>query len=296
VNFHHHILSSGYYPIKIIKSLGRSLGLFSQDSLRVLLYHDIAPSDIALFESQLRWLSKSWNFISVDKFSAMALGDEPIRGRNLLLTFDDGFASNRVVAEKVLNPMGIKALFFVVSDFMSLYNHNEALDFISRNIQPGSLTKDLPNYWKNMTWADLEALLEQGHSIGSHTKTHARLSHVIGKDNLEKEIISSADTIEARLGIDVDHFSYTFGNLHSFNDAAMAVAKKRFRFIYSGLRGDNVNNLYPFVVQRDSAATQDSRSNYSIFTNRLLGSFLEGAADIKYEKDNELLNSWISDA
>ena len=293
MHFHHRVLSFGYYPTKIIKSLGKPLGLASRDSLRVLLYHDIAPSDMTLFDSQLRWLSKSWNFISVDKFSAMVLGDEPIQGRNLLLTFDDGFASNRVVAEKVLNPIGIKALFFVVSDFMSLYDHDEARDFISQNIQPGSLPKDLPDDWKNMTWTDLEALLEQGHSVGAHTKTHARLSHVTGKENLEKEIILSADTIETRLGIDVEHFAYTFGDLSSFNDAALAVAKKRFRFIYSGLRGDNINNSYPFVVQRDSAATQDSRSNYSIFPNNLLGSLLEGLADIKYEKDIELLNSWL---
>lgn len=56
----------------------------------------------------------------------MLAGDETINGRNLLLSFDDGFASNRDVAEKILNPLDIKALFFVVSDFVNLKDCREA--------------------------------------------------------------------------------------------------------------------------------------------------------------------------
>ena len=289
---HHRILSCGYYPTKIIKSLGRPFGLSSQDSLRVLLYHDIPPSDQARFAEQLRWLSKSWNFISVENFSAMILGDEPIKGRNLLLTFDDGFASNRVVAEEVLNPMGIQALFFVVSDFMSLQNQEDAIDFISKNIQPGSQAKDLPKTWNNMTWTDLEALLEQGHTIGAHTKTHARLSNINIEKKLDEEIISCVDILESKLGVSIEHFAYTFGDLASFSEEALLIAKRRFRFIYSGLRGDNALYSSPYALQRDSAATQDLRSNYSVFSNSLLGSFLEGAADFKYKNDNSLMRSW----
>jgi peptidoglycan/xylan/chitin deacetylase (PgdA/CDA1 family) len=289
---HHRILSCGYYPTKIIKSLGRPFGLSSQDNLRVLLYHDIPASDQARFAEQLRWLSKSWDFISVEKFSAMILGDEPIKGRNLLLTFDDGFASHRVVAEEVLNPMGIQALFFVVSDFVSLQNREDARNFISKNIQPGTPAKDLPETWANMNWTDLETLLEQGHTIGAHTKTHARLSNInIGK-NLEEEIISCADILESNLGVSIEHFAYTFGDLASFSEEALLIAKRRFRFIYSGLRGDNSPSIFPYAIQRDSAATQDSRSNYSVFSNSLLGSFLEGAADFKYKRDWSTINIW----
>ncbi len=293
MSLHHRILSCGYYPLKVIKSLGQPFGLSSQDSLRVLLYHDIPPSDQTRFASQLHWLSKSWGFVTAEKFSAMVLGDEPIKGRNLLLTFDDGFASNRVVAEEVLNPMGIKALFFVVSDFMSLQNREDTRNFISKNIQPGSQAKDLPETWGNMSWTDLEALLEQGHTIGAHTKTHARLSNINIEKNLEEEIVSCADILESNLGVTIDHFAYTFGDLASFSEEALIIAKRRFRFIYSGLRGDNCQSTVPYVLQRDSAATQDSRSNYSVFSNSLLGSFLEGAADFKYANDNSLIQSWV---
>jgi len=292
MSLHHSLISYSYYPTKIIKTLVQPFGLSSQDNLRVLLYHDVPASNQLRFSAQLRWLSKSWNFISVERFSAMILGDEPIRGRNLLLTFDDGFASNRVVAEEILNPMGIQALFFVVSDFMSIQNQEDAINFISKNIQPGSQAKNLPETWNNMTWVDLEALLEQGHTIGAHTKTHARLSNINVGENLEEEIISSADIIETKLGVSIEHFAYTFGDLASFSEEALLVAKRRFRFIYSGLRGDNALYSSPYALQRDSAATQDIRSNYSVFSNSLLGSFLEGTADFKYANDNSLMKSW----
>ena len=55
----------------------------------------------------------------------MISGSEPIQGNNLLITFDDGLISNRIVAEKVLNPLGINAIFFVVTDFIDINNNIE---------------------------------------------------------------------------------------------------------------------------------------------------------------------------
>ena len=104
MSLHHHLLAGAYYPLKLARALGRPLGLASPHRLRVLFYHDIAPHDQPHFAAQLRWLARSWNLVSPKQFAAMVSGEEPIRGRNLLLTFDDGFASNRVVAEEVLNP------------------------------------------------------------------------------------------------------------------------------------------------------------------------------------------------
>ena len=112
---HHRLLAAAYYPLKGTKIIGRPLGLASRDRLRVLVYHDVAPHELARFTDQLLWLRRSWNFVSPDRFARMVSGAERMRGRNLLLAFDDGFTSNRVVAEEVLNPIGIRALFFVVS-------------------------------------------------------------------------------------------------------------------------------------------------------------------------------------
>jgi peptidoglycan/xylan/chitin deacetylase (PgdA/CDA1 family) len=271
---------------KLVNAIGRSMGLASAHHLRVLLYHDIAPGDRSHFATQLQWLAQSWRFVSAEQFAAMVSGNEPILGKNLLLTFDDGFASNRVVAENVLNPMGIRALFFVVSDFVGLTDRTDARQFIARHIHPESCVDELPAHLHNMGWSDLEALLEQGHSVGGHTHTHARLSDVHGELNLEREIIGSADMIAHRLGITVEHFAFTFGNLGSFSEEALAAAVRRYRFIYSGLRGDNAKGASRYALRRDSMTAQDSTA--------LLGAFLEGAADVFYARSRARLEKWAS--
>jgi peptidoglycan/xylan/chitin deacetylase (PgdA/CDA1 family) len=292
MSFHHRILASAYYPIKLAKAVARPLGLARTNQLRSLLYHDIAPLDHDDFAAQLQWLKRSWNFVSVEHFAAMASGQEPVRGRNLLLTFDDGFTSNRTVAEAVLNPMGIRALFFVVSELVGIEDREAARRLIAERIYPGTIAEDLPAHWANMRWSDLEALLDQGHSIGCHTASHARLSAINSTAGLEREIIASADLLEQRLGVPIEHFSYTFGDLGSFSEAALDVARRRYRFIHSGLRGDNAERISPFALRRDSAEFQDSRSNYTIFSNRLLGACLEGAADAHYSKSCATLDAW----
>jgi len=276
------VLKRLYFPLKIINNIIEFFGIKSKDSLRVLTYHDIAPYDYDSFEKQLRWLSRSWKFITPEQFSAMVSGNKKIKGRNLLITFDDGFLSNRIVAEKILNPMKIKAIFFCVSDFIDISKEDEVVKFMKDKIYLTKSSKKLPTNWKNMKWDDLSALLDQGHTIGAHTKSHARLSTLLDKEKLEREIIYSADVIEKKLGIEIDHFAYPFGGINSINQQAIDIALTRFKYIFSGIRG--VNSAGNYGIYRDACANQDSKLNYYVFSNNLIGSFLEGVADPYYYK------------
>ena len=285
MGFKHKVLAVSYPAMLCTRGLAKLTGLDLRPRLRVLLYHDIAPDEIEKFSHQLLWLSKRWNFVSPEQFESMVRGDELLQGDNLLLTFDDGFASNRIVAEKILNPMGIHALFFVVPDFVEIDEPELAQQFISKNIIPGLSTERILSHWNNLNWTDLEMLLEQGHSIGCHTQTHARLSSVLSQADLKDEIINSADILERHLGIRIDHFAYTFGDLASFSLEALKIASQRFRFIYSGLRGNNATGISPLAIRRDAIKANDSVN--------LLGSFLEGSADPQYRSQTQILDSWI---
>ena len=97
----------------------------------------------------------------------------------------------------------------------------------------------MPKHWKNMDWNDLESLLDNHHTIGSHTATHAKLSAILSNEKLKYEIIDSADIIESKLGSKIDHFAFTFGNSESMSHEAIKLAKKRFKYI-------------PFKVSKDS--------------------------------------------
>jgi peptidoglycan/xylan/chitin deacetylase (PgdA/CDA1 family) len=282
---HHHLLEGIYYPLSAVKTVGRSLGLASRNSLRVLIYHDICPSEQPRFVSQLLWLKRYWTFVSPEQFAALSSGDEPVSGQNLLLTFDDGTASQRRVAEEVLKPMGIRAMFFVNSDWVSDKIGDDAPQFIAGPSIPGFDAQNHPPRLYYMTWSDLEALLEQGHSVGGHTATHARLSEIQAEAELEREIVVSADTLSRRLGVPIEHFAYPFGDIASFSARALAVARRRFRFIYTGLRGDNARDASPSRLWRDAATPRDSRA--------LLAAYVEGVADFYYARSRAELARWV---
>jgi peptidoglycan/xylan/chitin deacetylase (PgdA/CDA1 family) len=250
------------------------------------MYHDIAPQEQDRFAAQLQWLAQSWTFISPLQFAAMVRGDAPIKGANLLLSFDDGFESNRRVAEEILNPMGISALFFVVPAFVDLVDVEGSRAFITHHICPALTTETVPANMRNMTWDDLRYLIDTGHTIGAHTATHARLSELLQPDKLVAEIIDSANALERNLCFKIEHFAYPFGNLDSFSPAALAMARRRFSFIYTALRGDNACGAPLWALRREGAAPSNSFG--------LLGALLEGGADLHYAREIAQYECWGS--
>ena len=284
MSFKHQLLAAAYQPLRLGNALWRGATGKRVGRLRVLIYHDIAPADESHFAAQLSWLRRSWRFISPDEFSAIVSANLEIQEDCLMLTFDDGFVSNRRVVEAVLNPMGIKALFFVVSGFVALSEKDDWRSFVAQNIcYPILQRKEVPFHWRNMTWKDLNYLLESGHSIGAHTAHHARLSQVPDED-LISEILLSADTIEQKLGSKISHFAYTFGDLASFSPAALAVARSRFKFIYTGLRGNNTSGVASWAIRRDAMTARDSLA--------LMGALLEGGVDWMYARSLAEYKSW----
>jgi len=293
MSFHHQLLIITRPLQKIVRRIACKLGLIDSNRLRVLLYHDISEEEQGNFYQQLIWLKKDWNFLTPSQFEKMILGDTPIIGNNLLITFDDGMLSNLAVSEKILNPLGIKAVFFVISEFVKINDPYDARNFISDYIVPGSSLKEIPGQWSNLKWNHLMTLIQQGHTIGHHTKMHKRLSECISESELEEEIIISAEEIELNLDIKLKHFAYTFGDISSFSQDALLLANSKFSFIYSGLRGNNINRISPLAIRRDAAASQLQNNEYRVFDNKLLDSFLDGFGDFRYASSRAKLDSWV---
>ena len=88
------------------------------------------------------------------------------------------------------------------------------------------------------------------------------------------------------LNIQINHFSFSFGDLDSFNQQALKLAKSRYKFIYTAMRGNNAKHLNQLAIRRDTIAVNDSYN--------LTGSFLLGAADFVYEKKFNIYESWIN--
>ena len=168
------------------------------------MYHKIAPRPRrvrlkglyvtpAHFVRQLAEFGQS-GFVSCSL--AEACQDGPCTSR-VALTFDDGF---RNVFQNALAPLaagGWRALQFLVPNCIGQLNQWD--------LREGETPEAL------MDAAEVRDWLGAGHTIGSHSLSHARLTRLTLRDARE-EIFASKKKLEDTFGVAVEHFCYPYGD------------------------------------------------------------------------------------
>ena len=170
----------------------------------VLAYHKIGGFELSgtwtsprRFEAQIDYLLDSgFSFISEEEFIEVLDGEREGSGRELLLTFDDGYSDLLSEAAPVLEARSIPALAFIVTGFAGRENLWE-LNLPRRRS-------------RHLDWDELGRLLDTGFSLGSHTITHRDLTR-IGPGQVRRELAGSRETLREKLPIEVKSLSYPFG-------------------------------------------------------------------------------------
>ncbi|MDB4110564.1 polysaccharide deacetylase family protein [Amylibacter sp.] len=248
----------------------------SKKGLVILTLHRIPENQYGWFDLLIKYISHQYGFIDPinlkDEFSKFD-------GRpRILLTFDDGFYSNRVLAEAVLEKYRVKALFFLTEDFLG---DQKSIPFVREMFYPNSPLKNLSNAdCLPMSWSDVNWLLRKGHMIGAHTKSHPVLSDLIDHDNLVDEIVTSADRIEEKISSKIDCFAFPFGSLESVNRKTTDIANNRFEFVFSNIRGSTSESPGKQFIFRQNIVPGDP-----IWFIKLV---IEGKLDWKYSKPRRL--------
>lgn len=177
-------------------------------SIPILTYHRVAPDGPKRlapyrvtpdrFAQQIRHL-RNEGFRSVEPeelFQALST-NRPLRGRPVMLTFDDGYADFAEHAWPVLKDCGFGAVLFVVPDKVGA-----CADWDARYGDPAPL----------LDWPGIAALARDGVSIESHSASHRPLPS-LETEPLYWEALSSAAAIERVVGRRPMAFSYPFGAL-----------------------------------------------------------------------------------
>lgn len=169
---------------------------------------------------------------------------------DVTLTFDDGFRSS---AETIASLQNKKVLFFICPEFIERATRGGWEDFFSSRLLRKEDPTDptLRDAVRPASWDELRSLVRLGHTIGSHTMTHARLSRLRSRRELEHEIRASADIIEDKLQVPVESLSYPFGDVASIGPDALELIRQRYRYCYSGVRGNNTDES-AFLRWRDT--------------------------------------------
>lgn len=255
----------------------KQLWSVEKSGVRCLLLHQINPNDFDRFQALLRKLDKEFGFITPLDFFAFLAGDKAFSGTKLLLTFDDGFKSNRIVADQVLRELGIKAIFFICPGIAEAANeiNPEFKSLIQQNVFDGqerSLLK--PRDFDFLNWDDLRALIEGGHWVGAHALAHKRLSTINDGNELTNEIVLSKAKLEEQFNFKIECFAYPFGDNPSICATAYHLIKKHFKYCFTGLRGLNVAGADLHYLLRDQIEIADD--------NEFIRNILNGMMDWFY--------------
>lgn len=173
----------------------------------VLEYHAVSESweaDLAVTPARLRrqleWLVRH-GYVGAT-FSDAVLSPTP--ERTVVVTFDDAYLSVLELAYPILASLGLPGTVFAVTDFAA---DGRPLRWARRKQWGAAYDDEL----RGLTWAQLGRLADAGWEVGSHTRTHPRLTR-LSDPELDRELRESRATCEQALGRPCRSLAYPFGD------------------------------------------------------------------------------------
>lgn len=167
----------------------------------ILMYHSISDNLFAkshpyyqintsprIFARQMRWLKRA-GYRTLDlteMLAALEAGKD--LSKTVVITFDDGYRDFYTDGLPVMKQCGFTATIFLATD----------------RIQDTPARIEGADY---LTWPEVRELHAEGVRFGSHTVTHPDLRS-LDPEQIDYELGYSKETIEQKLGIPVESFSY----------------------------------------------------------------------------------------
>jgi len=131
---------------------------------------------------------------------------QPAAPRTLAVTFDDAFLSVARVAEPILSRLALPGTVFVPTAFPDSGRRLAwpGVDHWLEGAHAGEL--------EPLSWAQLRELGDRGWEVGSHTRSHPRLT-ALGDAELADELAGSRRECEQRMGRPCPSLAYPYGDV-----------------------------------------------------------------------------------
>lgn len=175
----------------------------------ILTYHSIDPSGspVSIDEGALR---RHIAFLRSGKVAVVRLEEilaVPEQRAAVALTFDDGFTNFESVAWPLLRYQDFPVTLFVATQRVG-----------RDNAWGGASARGIPTL-PLLGWDALRRMQKQGLTLGSHSRTHPRLTQ-LDDEALADELDGSLVDMERELGVRPGSFCYPYGDV----DARVAAA------------------------------------------------------------------------
>ena len=231
---------------------------------RFVCFHDIPPGTTGSFRTNLEFLKRSTNVVSLDDFFSNRVIFKKI---NTVITFDDGYKSWVTDAIPILQELGLPATFFFSSGFVGLSKNDESQFIRSRlfkKLAPRKITGGL-------SFEDVRSIIEAGFTVGGHTMNHSVLDELSGIDQLKYEIIEDKIKVENITGRKIDYFSYPCGVCRNQDmDITEVLREAGYKGAVTTLIGFNTLKTNPFFLRRENT---NASMPASVFRSRVYGNY-----------------------
>ena len=203
-------------------------------------YHDTPQSDLINFRKQLNWYKSKFDNCTLEDLQLfLEKGVWRKSKPGIIITFDDGLASNYLYASQILEAYGFTGWFMVPVGIIDL-PENDHLLFAQDGLVDFSFLPGQKRLF--MSRDELLDLRSRDHQIVCHSFSHVRLSESLSNEQMNNEVKVAKKRIETVLGESVDSFAWVGGEEHAYSKAAMrAVEDSGYKFVFA----TNCSPIYP---------------------------------------------------
>jgi peptidoglycan/xylan/chitin deacetylase (PgdA/CDA1 family) len=205
-------------------------GILPSRVLPVLMYHRIGEatqSDPSLFVSesafshQLEWLNEAgYETLSINRAVELWSRSRAPK-RSVLITFDDAFADTLDVAARALTQAGMRATVFAPAGLLGR----------QVELRSPSGSSDSASSGRIASAEELNAWVDQGFDVGSHSLSHPDLTEV-SPSRVLTEARESKHRLEEVLQRSIDDFCYPYA--HHSASCRRLVQRSGYRSAFAG--------------------------------------------------------------
>lgn len=192
----------------------------NQDSLAIIGYHHIVPDEdkeryykdnmwvasLSSFQEQMQLLHDlGYHTLTLDEVAEWKRGERKLKGKNVVITFDDGFKSTIEFAQPILKQYGFQGSVFVIGS--AIPDKTKPYDPSLR--QHASL--------KEMR--DQSVLRFYSHSYDLHKKKSSNGGFKVNALDMEE---LRKDTLQEKQLVSITYYAYPYGK---YNDSIQKVLK-----------------------------------------------------------------------
>lgn len=226
-----------------------------RDNVRVTLTHYVADGHVDRFRRVVEALLEEREPLTPGEVVDLYRGQgAPLRGRRVAFSFDDGLLSSYEAAQRVLEPLGVKALFFVPTAVFELRGEDEMRAFFAQNVYRRASGSLPPERYVTMTLDHARELHRQGHMVLPHTHGHVRLDALDSDALVERELVRPKVLIEDALQAEVAAFAFPFGTERVVDERSYRAVRRTYPVCFTALGGANTAATDPSCLYRDSVS------------------------------------------